>query len=389
MTFILAMGRYGGVYTWLSHLPGLRNFRASARHLVLFQLALSGIAAVAFEDLAGMVRRGERAELRRLWPLAIPGVVSLATSALAGGMAESAWAAAHGLAFSNVLRAGVWSAVLVAMTVLIAMAATGVRWALPALIVFVACDQGFWGYSYVYRWGPIQRIDELIAAADVPAAAQPGELIAPAVLGGSGNIAVLRGLRLATGYTGLVASSVLDPDDPTTQRIAGVEWREAGYAWTRTPDHMARARLVATARPSADIRADVRRIDVARVALVDAAVKGLSSEGGGEDTGSARVIEDGPGSIVVETVSGGPRLLVLTERFHRGWRASEDGVARETIRVYGDFLGCRVGPGKHRVALTFAPESALYGLYATVIGLALTVIVTTLIWPRPTRGPRG
>ena len=40
----------------------------------------------------------------------------------------------------------------------------GVRWALPALIVFVACDQGFWGYSYAYRWGPIQRIDELIAA---------------------------------------------------------------------------------------------------------------------------------------------------------------------------------------------------------------------------------
>jgi len=68
----------------------------------------------------------------------------------------------------------------------------------------------------------------------------------------SGNVAVLRGLRLATGYTGLVASSVLDPDDPTTQRIAGVEWREAGYAWTRTPDHMARARLVSTAQPSAD-----------------------------------------------------------------------------------------------------------------------------------------
>jgi hypothetical protein len=386
MTFVLAMGRYGGVYTWLSHLPGLRNFRASARHLVLFQLALSGIAAVAFEDLAGMVRRGEQAELRRLWPLAIPVAMSLATSALAGGLAESAWAGAHGLAFSNFLRAGVWSAVLVAMTVLIAMAATGVRWALPALIVFVACDQGFWGYSYVYRWGPIQRIDELIAAADVPAAAQPGELIAPAVLGGSGNVAVLRGLRLATGYTGLVASSVLDPDDPTTQRIAGVDWREAGYAWTRTPDHMARARLVATAQPSADIRADLRRIDVARVALVDTAVKGLSSEGGGEERGSARVIEDGPGSIVVETASGGPRLLVLTERFHRGWRASEDGVARETIRVYGDFLGCPVGPGRHRVALTFAPASAAYGLFASVAGLVLTAIATTLIWPRPTRG---
>ena len=92
---------------------------------------------------------------------------------------------------------------------------------------------------------------------------------------------------------------------------------------------------------------------------------------------------------MVETVAGGPRLLVLTERFHRGWRASEDGVARETTRVYGDFLGCRVGSGRHRVTLTFAPESAVYGLYATVIGVALTVVATALIWPRPTRGQRG
>ena len=52
ISFVLAMGRYGGVYAWLAHLPGLRNLRAPARHLVLFQLALSGIAAVAFEDFS-------------------------------------------------------------------------------------------------------------------------------------------------------------------------------------------------------------------------------------------------------------------------------------------------------------------------------------------------
>ena len=63
MTFVLAMGRYGGVYTWLSHLPGLRNFRAPARHLVLFQLALSGIAAVALRRSRrdGPTRRAGRA----------------------------------------------------------------------------------------------------------------------------------------------------------------------------------------------------------------------------------------------------------------------------------------------------------------------------------------
>jgi hypothetical protein len=146
---------------------------------------------------------------------------------------------------------------------------------------------------------------------------------------------------------------------------------------------MPRARLVATARPSDDINADVRRVDLARVALVDKTVAGLSGVAGREESGSLRVVEDRPGSIVVETASDGRQLLVLTERFHGGWRATQDGAARETTRVYGDFLGCFVDPGRHRVALTFAPASAVYGLYASVAGLALTVIVTTLIWPRP------
>jgi len=388
ISFVLAMGRYGGVYTWLAYLPGLRNLRAPARHLVLFQLALSGIAAVALEDLLGMIRRGEQPKMRRLWPLAVPVAMSLATMVPVSLLAQSSWAAAHGLSLSGVMRAAPWSALIVAVAALTAIAARGARWAVPVLIVFVACDQGFWGYSYAYRWGPIERIDDLKAKADVPAAAQRGELIAPAILGGSSNVAVLRGLRLASGYTGLVASSVLDPDDRTTQEIAGVAWREVGYTWTRTSNPMPRARLVSTVQQSADISADVRRVDLRRVALVDHPVAGLSdsaSERGGH--GSVRILEERPGAFVVETISDVPQVLVLTERFHAGWRATHDGAARETIRVYGDFLGSLVDPGRHRIALTFAPASAAYGLAASLAGLALTVVATTVLWSAGAKRP--
>jgi hypothetical protein len=379
--FVLAAGRYGGVYTWLSHLPGLRNLRAPARHLVLFQLALSGIAAVAFEDLIGMIRRGEVAKMRRLWPLAVPVAMSLATTVLGSMLAQSSWAAVRGLSLSGVMRAGPWSALIVAMAALTAIAARGARWAVPALIVLVTCDQGFWGYSYAYRWGPIERIDELTARADVPAGGQRGELIAPAILGGSSNVAVLRGLRLASGYTGLVASSVLDPDDRTTQQIAGVAWREDGYTWTRTSNPMPRARLVPTARATADINADVHRVDLMRVALVDRPVAGLAdSTTDRVGHGSVRVLEERPGAFVLETTSDVPQVLVLTERFHGGWRATQDGAARETLRVYGDFLGCLVEAGPHRIALRFAPDSARQGLQASVIGLTLTLVATTFLW---------
>jgi hypothetical protein len=281
------------------------------------------------------------------------------------------------------MRAAPWSALIVAIATLTAIAARGARWAVPVLIVFVACDQGFWGYSYAYRWGPIERIDDLKAKADVPAAAQRGELIAPAILGGSSNVAVLRGLRLASGYTGLVASSVLDPDDRTTQEIAGVAWREVGYTWTRTANPMPRARLVSSVSRGHDLREDIRTIDISRTALVDRDIDGLSGS-----PGSAVVLQDRPGAIIVETHADGTQLLVLTERFHDGWRATEDGATRDPIRVYGDFLGCVVAPGHHRIALTFAPASARYGLRASLSGLALTVVATTALWSRRARSPR-
>jgi hypothetical protein len=393
VAFVLAMGRYGVVYAWLAQLPGLRNFRAPARHLVLFQLALSGIAAVAFEDLIGVVRRGEKIDARRLWPLAVPVAVSIVATAVAGMLSQSAWSASRGLSFSGLMRAAPWTILLSGMAALIAMAGRGARWAVPILIVFVACDQGFWGYSYVYRWGPIRSIPDLVASAAAPAEARRGDLIAPLVVGGAGNVAVLRGLRLTPGYSGLVPSSTLDPGDVLSQQISGVAWRETETgAWVRVPGSMPRARLVSVAQPSADVKADVRRIDISRVALVDRSLDGLSGSSGSvraDAPATVRVLDDRPGSLALETTASARQLLVLTERFHRGWRVAQDGDERETLRVYGDYLGCLVDPGRHRLTLTFAPASARYGLRVTLAGLALTLVATMLLAPVSTQRRSG
>jgi hypothetical protein len=127
---------------------------------------------------------------------------------------------------------------------------------------------------------------------------------------------------------------------------------------------------------SDNVSDDVKRIDISRVALVEREVAGVS----GPD-GTARIVTDRPGLIVVDTVAIARQLLVVTERFHGAWRAEEGGARLETARVYGDFLGCIVEPGRHRVTLRFAPASAAYGLSGTAAGLALTVVATFLLWP--------
>ena len=375
VTLVLAMGRYAGVYSLLARLPGISNFRAPARHLVLFQLALSAIAAIAFEDLIGLVRRGETIPRRRLWPLAIPVAISIAATTLASVLERSDWAALHDLLLSGPLRAAPWSVPIVATAFLLMMAARGRRWAVAALIVFAAIDLGFWGYSYAYRWGPILSIQKLAAGASLPPGSRPGELIEPMPGGGPVNLPILSGMRLTSGYNGLEPVSILDPNDPVTERISGVTWRPRGTGWESVPDGMPRARLVSESTLSRDIKTDVRTIDVGRVALVSESIPALAGA-----PGSVRVVNDRPGALVMDTDAEGRQLLVITERFHSGWQATVDGRSRETTRVYGDFLGCVVDRGPHRVTFTFAPDSARQGLRVSLGGIVLTLATTAFLW---------
>ena len=375
LSLVLAFGRHAWVYEWMARLPGLHNFRAPARHLVLFHLALSGIAAIVFEDVVGLVRRRERVAFARLWPLGVTIILSVAITVLASVLATSEWAASRDLLLSGALRAAPWAAIVVAMALLFVMAARGVQWAVPAVVVLAAFDLGLWGYSYAYRWGPLRSVAELSASAELPPGVNAGELIEPMPGGAQIDLPLLRDVRLVTGYFGLETSSVLDPADSVTARLAGVKWRPIGAIWAQVQDRLPRARLVSKAQVSRDIRADIHAVDITRVGLVDSPIDSLSGT-----AGDAHVISDRPGAIVVETSSDGRQLLVVSERFHSGWQATEDGGQRHPIAVYGDYLGCVVGAGRHRVEFRFAPASARNGLRASIAGIALTLVATAVLW---------
>jgi hypothetical protein len=379
VTVLFALGPHGGVYPWLARLPGLGSFRAPSRYILLTHLALAGIASVVFEDVADVARRGERIDVHRLWPLAVLLVLSLATNVIAPTLNGSPWAVAHDVSFSSAARAGVGSALVLATTLLLLFAGRGARWAVPLLVVLVALDLGSWGYRYAWRIAPPQRIDEIASAVALPDAARPGDYVAPPRGQGTMNTPVLRGFRLSAGYLGLNPRTTLDYDDTLAQRLAGVSWRFTDAGWMRVPDAMRRARLIADVRASDRIATDVRQIDIARTALVDRPVDGLSGA-----PGDVRLVVDRPGRIVVQATAPGRQLLVLTERFHEGWHATDGEREYPTLRVYGDYLGCVIEAGTPRVAFTFAPASVRSGLWLTIVGLALTAMSTWWLARRPT-----
>lgn len=366
-SLLLALGRYGGLYPLLAQLPVLDTLRVPARHIMLLHLAFAGLAAVVFDDSIGLERRGERVPWPRLWPLAAVALLSVITSVTGAIVAGSPWAVARFMLLSGFARASFGSALVVAAAGLLALAARGIRGALVGLALFVAADLGAWGYGYVLQT-PLTTIEAVRASANLPPGIQPGEYVFPPTNFFEANLGVLRGVRLSSGYAGLMPASVLNPSDELAARLGGVSWRFVDKTWRRVPDPMPRARLVADARVSSAIAADILAIDIATTALVDSPIPATNGR-----RGEATITADRPGLIVVHTVAPAGQLLVLTERFHAGWRAADRDAALTPIRIDGDLLGCVVPAGARDVTFTFAPESVRRGAALTVVGLVLAI----------------
>jgi hypothetical protein len=366
---VLAFGRYGGIYPLLAQLPGLSSLRAPARHTVLLHFALAALSAIALDDAFTLAAGRGLSALRRLWILALPVAIGAALTAAAAVATGSAWALSMDLRLRHVAPALAGVAIVGATSALLASCAVGRRRAAPFLILLIAVDLASWGVRYAYTEMPV-RIGSLVPAAGFPAGGRRGDLVHPQVLLTDMNKYALSGFKSSIAYLGLVQSSILDPELPRSQRVAGVQWYWTPAGWFQLEGTMPRARLVVEAQVSHDPAADLGTIDPAKTALVDVLTEPISGE-----AGTATIIRDYAGRIMIRTAAPAPQLLVLAERFHPGWRAQADGVPLHVVRAYGDFMGMVVPAGAHTVRLTFEPASFRYGVMMTVAGLAVLLAV--------------
>jgi hypothetical protein len=100
--------------------------------------------------------------------------------------------------------------------------------------------------------------------------------------------------------------------------------------------------------------------------------------------GTATLVGDRPGRIEVATDATSRQFLILAESYHEGWHVRIDGREQPTVRVDGDFLGCVVEPGRHRVTFSFHSWGFQYGTYLSCLGLLLasSVVATLLVADR-------
>ncbi len=370
LALVLSFGSYSPLFSLYTRLPLVGLFRYPGRYTLLVHAALAVLAAVAFADLArrrqapgepGALATGDRRQ-SRLWPLALLPLAGLllVLSAKGYALAQPRSLLAHVLAGAGPAFLGVLLAAAAAG--LVAAAARGRRWALPALLLFTVADQAGYGLSYIRHWEPC-AVADFQGREPYPAAA-PHRL----ANGHEDNAPLLRGESLVEGYVALAPRRELDPAKESTLRLAGAGWRRTEEEWQAVPRPLPRARLVACAVGSDRPAADLDAIDPETTALVDpAAAVSLDLEATAP-RGEAVLTCDRPGDVRVSTEAGSRQLLVLAESCHEGWQASIDGRPCPVVRVYGDFMGCVVGPGRHAVEFRFRPWSLRAGAWLSALG---------------------
>ena len=101
--------------------------------------------------------------------------------------------------------------------------------------------------------------------------------------------------------------------------------------------------------------------------------------------GSVRVTAYDDNGVSLEAESPAEGILVLSEVFYPGWRATVDGAETEIMRTDYNLRGIVLPGGRHRVEFRFVPPPFVTGAWITAA--ALCVCVAGIVIPRRRRTP--
>ena len=400
LALLLAFGKYGLLYRAQAWLPLVGGFRFPCRYLLLFHLATAVTAAIGFVLLVrdyqrSRGRRGRAAldrgiRQRKVLRGPFGGLWAVVASSLAVALAGLAWQHQPWTASVPAVLAG--PVLLGTAALLVGLSALGVRFAMVGVILLAAADLGVYGLSYaVYPKTALPA--PFVASAATPPADRPGRVIAsPIGLGRrglrTGNQIILAGWRRADGYAALEPRRRLEPGGLAALRAAGVRWVKRGEAadkieglvrrdrhWLEVPGPLPRVRLVSRSQPSQDPARDIEAISLESTALAETSLELPDGV-----PGAARIASERPGRLRIQTDCSTPQLLVVAESFHSGWQAAVAGKPREVLRVNGDFMGCRVGPGREEIILEFRPRSLMLGRVLSWLGMGLVFCCLAAEW---------
>ncbi len=385
LALLLSFGRhtflYGVAYLFA---PGFSAVRNQERIIVLFSLAMSVLAGygalVLVQPLASTVRGKFRTFVRRLgWV----GLVFLALTAVwYYGYLQGLQRGVEANQFEGLLRHHVLLLLILAGgSALFALRVAGK----PRRAWLVGLTLGLvWLNLFTVNWrfnlGEPDSDDPFPETGLVAfLQEQPGtfRISSAGMLPGGASAGIVYGLEDITGNTPLrlaafaqfeeevgswrrwqmlnVAYVVSDRDldGPGLERV----YEEAGSKVYRVGDPLPRAWVAYDAKAASDeeaftvLNSDAFHPMETAILAEDAAPAALPQGSGPRSP--AQVSEQSPGRLVLDVTPDKKGLLVISQPFYPGWRATVDGEAVPIYRTDYLLQGIEVQPGHHRVELTY------------------------------------
>jgi hypothetical protein len=100
----------------------------------------------------------------------------------------------------------------------------------------------------------------------------------------------------------------------------------------------------------------------------------------GETQGEAQIVRYAPEQAVIRTRGAEAALLVVSDTFYPGWRATVDGVPAPIYRTNVLLRGVPVPAGEHEVVLRYAPTAWRQGLTLSAVGGILLLLCWAAPW---------
>ena len=94
-----------------------------------------------------------------------------------------------------------------------------------------------------------------------------------------------------------------------------------------------------------------------------------------QDLGSVRVSSYHRNSVVLEAEMSAPGWLVLSDQNYPGWSATVDGKTEKVYTAYYLFRALHLGPGRHRIAFSFLPQSMIPAGFLSIVTLAFVFVI--------------
>ncbi len=383
----LSLGLRGKLYYLQLMLPGVGSFRSPWRILVITQFSVAILAGIAFAHLVNLVRSGRKVPGCHLVLPWLAAEVALLLTVWYDAQGEYGLFGHFFLCLGPLLIGGAALGVT--------LAARGRPVGLFLLVLVTAIDFGTFSVSNpgsgAYFTHHLPSYRQFVARCSGPPTAGEGRVFYKDDRDGlisRINSLGYHGYRAIYGYSALYPQQCLDYGDLNALRVAEVAWvwqpklsancvpgsspsGEYAGGWLRVPHPLPRARLVSRAVLSTAPEKDLKKIDVDSTVLVSHPLDLVPSR-----PGTARLQEDRPGRIGVEVEAPQRQLLVVSESYHDGWRVRVDGQPTALQRVNGDFVGCVVESGKHRVEFAYQPASLWWGKMVSLATLAVVLAVS-------------